>query len=81
MSASDIFAYVILALGIVGFYYIWKLVRDFEPRGKAEENRRYYDEHGHWPGQTPEEAEAERRELASVYTLSQPDEDDKPQPD
>jgi hypothetical protein len=75
VSASDIFAYVVLIVGIVGFYFIWKLVRGFDPKGAAEENRRYFDEHGHWPDQTPEEAEAERRELARVYAPSQSDDD------
>jgi hypothetical protein len=77
VSPSDIFAYLVLAVGIVGFYYIWKLVRGFDPKGAADENRRYYDEHGHWPDQTAEEAEDERRELARVYALSRPDEDGK----
>jgi hypothetical protein len=71
---SDVFAYFILAIGIVGFYFIYRVLRSFDPRGSEDEARAFYDEHGHWPDQTPEEAEAERRELARVYTLSEPDE-------
>ena len=71
---SDVFAYLILAIGIVGFYFIFRVLRTFDPRGAEDAARAYYDEHGHWPDQTPEEAEAERRELARVYTPSEPDE-------
>ena len=62
---SDVYAYVILAIGVAGFYYIFRVLRQVDPRGAEDEARAFYDEHGHWPGQTPEEAEAERRELAS----------------
>jgi len=72
---SDVFAYFILAIGVVGFYFIFKLVRSFDPRSSEDQARLFYDEHGRWPDQTPEEAEAERRELARAYTLSQPDEE------
>jgi hypothetical protein len=62
---SDVFAYLILAIGIVGFYYIFRILRQFDPRGSEEKARAFFDEHGHWPDQTPEEAEAERRTLAN----------------
>ena len=71
---SDVFAYLILAIGIVGFYFIFRVLRTFDPRGAEDDARAYYDEHGHWPDQTPAEAETERRELARVYTPSEPDE-------
>jgi hypothetical protein len=72
---SDVFAYVILAIGIVGFYFIFRVLRQFDPRRSEDDARAFYDEHGRWPDQTPEEAEAERRELASsAYSLSEPDE-------
>jgi hypothetical protein len=64
---SDVFAYLILVVGLVGFYFIFRLLRDFDPRRAEDEARAFFDEHGHWPDQTPEEAEAERRELARVY--------------
>jgi hypothetical protein len=74
-GVSDAFAYLILAIGIVGFYYIFRLLRTFDPRRSEDEARAFFDEHGHWPDQTPEEAEEERRQLASVYRLSEPDKD------
>jgi len=72
---SDVFEYLILAIGVVGFYFIFRTLRQFaDPRGAEDAARAFYDEHGHWPDQTPEEAEAERRELASsAYTLAEPD--------
>jgi hypothetical protein len=72
---SDVFAYVILAIGIVGFYFIFRVLRQFDPRGSEDEARAFFDEHGHWPDQTPAEAEEERRRLASVYSVAEPDDD------
>ena len=70
---SDVFAYFILAIGVVGFYFIFRVLRSFDPRGSEDQARLFYDEHGRWPDQTPEEAEAERRELARAYRLAEPD--------
>ncbi|HET8537700.1 MAG TPA: hypothetical protein VFL73_11030 [Solirubrobacteraceae bacterium] len=74
---SDVFAIFILVIGVVGFFVIFRALRKFDPRRDEEEARAFFDEHGHWPDQTPEEAEAERAELARVYTLSEPDEHDR----
>lgn len=71
---SDAFAIFILVVGVVGFFFIFRALRRYDPRREEDEARAFYDEHGHWPDQTPEEAEAERRELARVYTVSEPDE-------
>jgi hypothetical protein len=72
---SDVYAYLILVIGIVGFFFIFRALRHDDPRRAEDAARAFYDEHGHWPDQTPEEAEAERRELAgSAYALSEPDE-------
>ena len=66
---SDAFAYLILAVGVVGFYFIFRVAAAASIRAASEDAARaFFDEHGHWPDQTPEEAEAERRELARVYT-------------
>jgi hypothetical protein len=71
---SDAFAILILIVGVVGFFYIFRALREHDPRRAEDEARAFFDEHGHWPDQTPEEAEAERRELARVYTVAEPDE-------
>ena len=72
---SDAFAIFILVIGVVGFVVIFRALRRHDPRPAEDAARAYFDEHGHWPDQTPEEAEAERRELARVYTVAQPDDD------
>ena len=74
---SDAFAITILVIGVVGFIIIFRGMRGFDERGAEDAARTFYDEHGHWPDQTPEDAEAERAELARVYTLSEPDEYDR----
>jgi hypothetical protein len=74
---SDAFAIVILAIGVVGFFFIFRGLRKFDPRTGEDEARAFFDEHGHWPDQTLEEAEAERRELVRVYRVAQPDEHDR----
>ena len=72
---SDVFAIVILVIGVVGFFFIFRGMRGIDERGAEDAARTFYDEHGHWPDQTPEEAEAERRDLARVYSVASPDED------
>ena len=71
---SDAFAILILIIGVVGFFFIFRALQKFDPRRGEDEARAFYDEHGHWPDQTPEEAEAERRQLARVYRVAEPDE-------
>jgi hypothetical protein len=71
---SDAFAYLVLAVGIVGLFFILRVLRAHDPRRDEDVARAFFDEHGHWPDQTAEEAEAERRELARVYTVAEPDE-------
>ena len=73
---SDVFAYFILAVGVVGcLLHPSSSCAATIPAVRRIRLAWFFDEHGHWPDQTPEEAEAERRELARAYTLSQPDED------
>jgi hypothetical protein len=70
---SDAFAITLLVIGAIGLFFILRTLRGFDPRAGEDDARAFFDEHGHWPDQTPEEAEAERRELARVYSVSQPD--------
>jgi hypothetical protein len=71
---SNAFAIFILVIGVVGFFVIFRALRGFDMRGAEDNARAFFDEHGHWPDQTPEEAEAERAELRRVYHVAQPDE-------
>jgi hypothetical protein len=72
---SDAFAIFILVIGVIGFFFIFRALRGSDPRLDEDYARTFFDEHGHWPDQTPEEAEAERTSLAGVYSVAQPDED------
>ena len=71
---SDAFAIVILVIGVVGMFIILRSLRGQDPRLAEDDARAFYDEHGHWPDQTAQEAAAERSELARVYRVSEPDE-------
>jgi hypothetical protein len=71
---SDAFAIFLLVVGVVGLFFILRSLRGSDPRRDEDDARAFYDEHGHWPDQTPDEAEAERRELARVYRVAEPDE-------
>lgn len=74
---SNAFAIFILVIGVVGFFFIFRALQRYDPRRDDELARAFFDEHGHWPDQTPEEAEAERRELARAYRVSEADERDR----
>jgi hypothetical protein len=71
---SDAFSILILIIGAVGVFFILRAVRGFDPRRGEDEARAFFDEHGHWPDQTLEEAEAERRLVVSVFPVTEPDE-------
>lgn len=51
-------------IGVVGSVWILYKLRNLD-RDRADEDhaRVFFDEHGHWPDQTPEEAQAERARL------------------
>jgi hypothetical protein len=71
---SNVFSIAVLVFGGVGVFFILRALRGFDPRRGEDEARAFYDEHGHWPDQTAAEAEAERRQMARVYTVAEPDE-------
>lgn len=71
---STAFSIVILVIGAVGVFFILRALRGFDPRRGEDEARAFFDEHGHWPDQTPEEAEAERRQIAAAFPVAEPDE-------
>ena len=71
---SDVFSIAVLVFGAVGIFFILRALRGFDPRRGEDNARAFFDEHGHWPDQTPEEAEAERAQLAQAFPLAQADE-------
>lgn len=71
---SDAYSIGLLVLGAIGTFLILRRLRGFDPRRGEDEARAFYDEHGYWPDQTREQAEAERRQIASVFPVAEPDE-------
>lgn len=69
-NVYDIF---ICVVGVVGLAYVGYLVRHGDrERHEEDDARRFFDAHGHWPDETPEQAEAERRRLAASAGAPQP---------
>jgi hypothetical protein len=62
---SDAFAIFILVIGVVGFFFIFRALRGSDPRLDEDYARTFFDEHGHWPDETLEQAEAERARIAA----------------
>jgi hypothetical protein len=58
---------VIAVVGGLGMVVVilYFLVTGRNDREREEEARRFFDEHGHWPDETPEEAQAERERIAA----------------
>jgi hypothetical protein len=60
-SGDFILSVVALVLGLVGApLIVIKMQGGFDDRGSEDAARDFYAEHGHWPDETPEEAEAAR---------------------
>jgi hypothetical protein len=63
---SNIYGIFIVVAGVVGLGWIlWVMRHGDSDRHDEDAARRFFDEHGHWPDQTPEEAAAERARLAA----------------
>jgi hypothetical protein len=64
---ANAYAIFICVLGVVGIGWIlWVMRHGDEDRHEEDRARLFFDEHGHWPDQTPEEAEAERATIAAT---------------
>ncbi|MTD44230.1 hypothetical protein GKE82_07940 [Conexibacter sp. W3-3-2] len=63
MFGIGIWSTIVLATGVLSVLAMFAyMATGHGVRGDEEAARDFYDEHGHWPDQTPEEAEAEREE-------------------
>jgi nitrogen fixation-related uncharacterized protein len=64
---ANAYAIFICVAGAVGIAWIIWLMRNGD-RDRHEEDaaRTFFDEHGHWPDETLEEAQAERARLAAA---------------
>lgn len=64
---ADAYGVAICIAGFAGIAYILWVIRDGDADRYAEDDARaFFDRHGRWPDQTPEEAEEERRRLQAA---------------
>ena len=64
---ENAYAIFICVIGVVGIGWIlWVMRHGDEDRHEEDRARRFFDEHGHWPDETREEAEAERASIAAT---------------
>jgi hypothetical protein len=61
VSVADVVA-LVAAFGVTAWFVRLVVRRDRDaPRHAEDEARAFFDEHGHWPDETPADAEARRR--------------------
>jgi hypothetical protein len=64
---ANIFATFVVVVGVLGIgWIIWVMRHGDTDRHEEDDARVFFDEHGHWPDETPQEAEAERARLAAA---------------
>jgi hypothetical protein len=63
-NAYAIFICVLCVAGIV--WIIWVMRNGDNDRHEEDRARLFFDEHGHWPDETREEAEAERAAITAT---------------
>jgi nitrogen fixation-related uncharacterized protein len=64
---ANLYGIFICVAGVVGIAWIlWVMRNGDKDRHDEDAARAFFDEHGHWPDQTREEAEEERRHLAAA---------------
>jgi hypothetical protein len=69
---ANIYGVLICVIGFLGIAYILWMIRDGDAERHAEDAaREFFERHGHWPDQTPEEAEEERRRLRAAASAPQ----------
>jgi hypothetical protein len=64
---ANAYAIFICVAGVAGLIWILYVMRNGDKdRDDEDDARAFFDEHGHWPDETLEEAEAERARLAAA---------------
>jgi hypothetical protein len=63
---ANAYGIFICVAGVAGIIWIlWVMRNGDKDRHQEDAARAFFDEHGHWPDQTPEEARAERDRIAA----------------
>jgi hypothetical protein len=64
---QTVYAIVTCVLAVLGIGWILWLMRHGDTdRHDEDRARRFFDEHGHWPDETREQADAERASIAAT---------------
>ncbi|WP_445148964.1 hypothetical protein [Baekduia sp. Peel2402] len=64
---ANAYGIFICVAGVVGIIWILYVMRHGDKDRYVEDDARtFFDEHGHWPDETPEQAQAERERLAAA---------------
>lgn len=73
MSLSDVFSVVTLVVGVIGLAAIlWQIRSGTSDRDAEDDARAFFEEHGRWPDETPEEVLA--RQTVQQIPVVEPDE-------
>ena len=68
---ANAYAIFIVVAGVVGIIWIvWVMRNGDKDRIREDDARTFFDDHGHWPDETLEEAQAERARLAAASAAS-----------
>jgi hypothetical protein len=63
---ADAYGIFICVAGVAGIIWIlWVMRHGDKDRHDEDAARAFFDEHGHWPDETPEQAQAERARIAA----------------
>jgi hypothetical protein len=63
---ANAYAIFICVAAVVGIFWIlWVMRHGDQERHDEDDARTFFDEHGHWPDETLEEALAERERIAA----------------
>jgi hypothetical protein len=70
---ETVWAILTAVIGVIGSIWILYRVRNLDRyRSNEDEARAFFDENGHWPDETREEAEAERARILAAGTVAPP---------
>ena len=70
---ANLYGIFICVAGVVGIAWIlWVMRHGDQDRYDEDAARVFFDEHGHWPDETAEQAQAERARLAASAAVAPP---------